>query len=97
MEERETYESMKERHRESCDVRPCSKKLHGDQWVLGYARLAVDECENHQPSYDKQGDDFCRVPREDCSAEVETKQNHEREAEEGKNSPPVNCFDAVEE
>ena len=88
---------MKERHRKSCDIRSCSKQFHRNQRVFGYARLAVDECEDHQPSYDKECDDFSGVPRENCSAEVEAKQNHERKAEEAKNSPPVDCFDAVEE
>lgn len=97
MGERWPYETVKERHKKSCDVRLCAEQLHRNQRVLGYARLAIHKREDHKSADDEQCDDFCRVPCENCSAEVEAKQNHERESKESEDTPPIDGFDTVQE
>ena len=91
-----TYETMEENDQEGRNVCLRLEQRHWDERILSKLCLAVYKCKDHDTAYNEQRYDLCRVPREQHASEVESKQNHEGAAKEGKQAKPVNSLHTVE-
>lgn len=88
---------MEEDYGEGSDTRAVLENVHGDERVLCYLSLAVDESDDHKAADDEECDHFSGVPGEKGTTKVETEEDHQGEAEESDHAGPIECADAVDE
>lgn len=92
-----TYEAVEKHYQKGSNIGLLFEQGHGDERILGKLRFAVNECEDHEASHDKQSNDLRRVPWEQNTSEVESKEEHQRTCEERKDAEPVNGLHAINE